>query len=263
MEDSALTRSSAIFVVSLVAVTSGLTALTWAQGQPDNFTRFWGRQHTYPPSPGLSGARRQPPATVSDRVHHWNGSRSTRAGSITRRSLPARPQSSASSSARDAQPRDGDRAHRDLRRGERDRRRLPRATPAFADAPPRRVDGRGDRAGGARHARRAVSVAGAALRQRARRGSRAAIPRRPDARSDGIALGRRAAAAILAQRAKRRLATHAEPLLGIDYSPATRRATGARIRSASSARARRALGRGDAVRALVRRAVSRAAAAGA
>ena len=82
----------------------------------------------------------------------------------------------------------------------------------------RRFDRRRDRASGARHAGRALSVAGG---QRSISGSPRTCTRSAPAgarRRSGIEVGRRAAAAILARRANDG-SQHAEPRVGIDFVP--------------------------------------------
>ena len=68
-------------------------------------------------------------------------------------------------------------------------------------APARHLDRRGDRAGGARHAGRAVPVAGRQLRRSCSPRTCAQIATGDRAQGAGIDVGRRAAAAILALRA--------------------------------------------------------------
>ena len=78
---------------------------------------------------------------------------------------------------------------------------------------------RGDRTGRPRHARGALAGADGNL-PRAARGRPRRVPRRRPRSRRGIALGRRAAAAILARRADDGSA-HAEPVVGVDYFPGT------------------------------------------
>jgi hypothetical protein len=67
-----MTRKSCTFVVCLLAMSSCLMALTWAQTAPDAFHRFWGSLYSNSPNPPLLGAAHHRPPAGLDRVHHWN-----------------------------------------------------------------------------------------------------------------------------------------------------------------------------------------------
>ncbi len=82
----------------------------------------------------------------------------------------------------------------------------------------RRLHGRGDRAGGARHAGGGVPVAGRELRSGLLAEDLHEIRTGGRSKAQGIEVGRRAAAAILAQRAKDG-SQHAEPRIGVDFLP--------------------------------------------
>jgi PAP2 superfamily len=79
-----MTRKFCSLVVCLLAICSGLVALTWAQTS-DRFVRYWGPQYsstapltaslTASPASGATSslaARAADPLAVVDRVHHWN-----------------------------------------------------------------------------------------------------------------------------------------------------------------------------------------------
>ena len=167
------------------------------------------------------------------RLHHWNeiaidasglDHTPVAPGEDARLRRAARP--------RAVEPGDGDRPHRDVRRGERDRRRLPEL-----HRPPA--------------ARRRHTSLDAAIAQAAHDTLVALFPSqtasfdgglaedlghdpgRACARRNGIELGQRAAAAILALRANDG-SEHAEPRVGIDYIPSDGPGSGARTRSARS-----------------------------
>ena len=110
----------------------------------------------------------------------------------------------------------GDRPHRRVRRRERGHRRLPELhRPSGAcGSPPRE---RRHRAGRARHAGGALALADARPSTRAR-GRPRRVPATVTRSRRGIALGKRAAAAILARRADDGSA-HPEPSSDVDFIP--------------------------------------------
>ena len=119
--------------------------------------------------------------------------------------------------ARALEPRDGDRPHRDLRCGERDRRRLPElhrsrrppsAAPRWTPRSRRRRTIRWSRSS-PRRRRASTSSLAEDLSQIRLTGT---------PKTNGIELGQRAAAAILALRANDG-SQHAEPRVGIDFIP--------------------------------------------
>ena len=117
--------------------------------------------------------------------------------------------------ARPREPRDGDRPHRDLRRRQRDRSPRTSSYSRLPAPPPAHVDGRGDRPGGARHARRAVPVAD---RRASTRCSRTTSRRFRDGRAKETR--HRARAAGPPRRSSRWRANdgsdHAEPRMGVE-----------------------------------------------
>ena len=158
------------------------------------------------------------------------------------------------------EPRDGDRARRGLRGGQRGDAPAPelRRPPARRA---RHLAGGGDRAGGARHAGRALSVAAGGLRRAARARSRRGPQSAREGSRDGAGAARRRRdprharqRRIGARGTAHRRRLSAEPRSGLLAAGSVEHGT---------ARARRAVGRSRAVRDGERRAVSRAAAAGA
>ena len=146
------------------------------------------------------------------------------------------------------EPGDGDRPHRDLRRRERDR---PAATQSYTGLPARR--GRRPRWRPRSPRRRTTRWSRSSPRRRRRFDALLAedLGQIPDgSRKDATASrsGSAAAAAILALRRRRRLAARRAAHRHRLHHRATSRASGGRTRSARPARARRLLGRGEAVR---------------
>ena len=173
-----MTRRFGTFAAALITIVTSLVAFTWAQAPAAGFEQFWSARYTSPsssvapssaaPAGGVAPAgdvaalaarrpiRRRPRRVQRDAPlepdrhrrqrarPHPGGGRRDRA---LRRAARTRP----------LQPRHGYRPHRDLRRRQRDRRRYQSYTglPELAET----LDGCGDRAGGARYARRAVPVA--------------------------------------------------------------------------------------------------------
>lgn len=67
-----MTRKSCTFVVTLVTIVTSLVTFTWAQGPAGGFEQFWGPNYTYPSTTSL--AARRPPSNpiAGDAMHHWN-----------------------------------------------------------------------------------------------------------------------------------------------------------------------------------------------
>ena len=259
------TRTRATALTAFAVAVAGSVA--GAAEAPHNLRAYPGQQYeSLIQSSAAQASTAQVPhhsANAADRSATGTRSRSTRAASTTRRSRRRDPRLRRAARPRPREPRDGDRPHRDLRGG---RTRIGGGYKSYTALP---------RARGASHAtprsrRRRTTRWSCMFPSQARafdvgsrRGPRDAsgtvAARRPRASRSG----RRAAAAILALRADDG-SQHPEPRVGIDYIPSD----GAGQVAAGSdqpdpARARRALGRGQAVRARVGRPVPRAAAAGA
>jgi hypothetical protein len=215
-----MTRSSAIFVVSLVAVTSGLTALTWAQAQPDNFNRFWGSQYTYPPPPqGIESARRQPPGAVSDRVHHWNRIAIDSAGLDHTPVLPDEIRVFGEQIGPGRSARAMAIVHIAIFDAVNSIARRYRGYTGIPDAP-RGASMEAAIAQAAHDTLNAMYPSQAPHCDELLAEELAAIPD-GEGKEDGIRAGRRAAAAILAKTVHDG-ATHAEPVLGVDFIASSR-----------------------------------------
>ena len=237
---------------STIAVTVALTARA---AELRTSEEFFG--------PRIEGtiATSRPPPLRGDVVHRWNPIAIDASGldhTPRRRRRVAHVRRAARTGP--LEPRDGDRPHRDVRGRERDRGRLPEL-----DRSARRhaghVDRRRRRPGGPRHARRALPVAGDDFARAPRRRARArarlaraccAVSTSAGAPPRRSSRGARTTAPITASRSTATTSSRATPPAG-----------GARIRSASRRRARRALGRGATVRAVGRRRQFRIAAAAA
>ena len=228
-----MSRKSCTFVCTLITIVTSLVAYAWAQAPAGGFEQFWGPNYTYPTVDRRAHGpvrrrtrRRRRDAPLESRRHRFERTRPYASP------LTAIRGSSASSSVL------ADRAARwpsSTSRCSTPSTRSPNAiaaTPGFADAAPGGVDGRGDCPGGARHARRDVSLAEGSLRRAARR--RAGEDRRRAAarrRASGSGSARRApswrAGTTTARDAAEPETRHRLP------HQQSARASGGRIRSAS------------------------------
>ena len=234
------------------------------KGSPTACRTHWGRNTASRPT--RSARQRRPPRdrTLRGMVRHWNEIAIDASGLDHTPVAAGEPRIFGEQLGPGArEPRDGDRAHRGLRGGQRDRCG---GYQSYVGLPPA-VPGTSLDAAIAQAAHDTLVALFPSQRgglRRAARGRPRRDPQRPRAKASGHRRsGGAPPAAILALRANDG-SEHAEPRVGVEYLPST--ASGLLAPGSGQpgpARARRALGRGAAVRDGERRAVPRAAAAGA
>ena len=211
-----MTRRSCTFAAALITIVTSLVAFTWAQAPAGGFEQFWGPNYTYPRLAAIAARRPNPPPDPGTSTRCTTGTRSPSIppDSITRRCAAATRGSSASSSGPAARAAPWPSCTSPSSMRSTPSRGGTEATPDSRRAAGR-LDGRGDRTGRARHARRDVSVAEGALRRSC---SPRISPRSPDSR--GKKEGIRSASAPRGRSCARSAddgSDHAEPRLGTDF----------------------------------------------